>query len=147
MSSSVQQAKVYDVAGVKDRFGGLGPEAVADIKALQGDSSDNIPGVPGVGVKTAVNLVSKFGDIEQIIAHIDEVTPPRAQKNIREGVEQLRESKVLTTIVKDAPVTLDLECDPLLAVRPVEGRGLPNRARVLKRCAAYSGTGGRSGRG
>ena len=109
MSSSVQQAKVYDVAGVKDRFGGLGPEAVADIKALQGDSSDNIPGVPGVGVKTAVNLVSKFGDIEQIIAHIDEVTPPRAQKNIREGVEQLRESKVLTTIVKDAPVTLDLE--------------------------------------
>ena len=109
MSSSVQQAKVYDVAGVKDRFGGLGPEAVADIKALQGDSSDNIPGVPGVGVKTAVNLVSKFGDIEQIIAHIDEVTPPRAQKNIREGVEQLRESKVLTTIVRDAPVTLDLE--------------------------------------
>ena len=54
MSSSVQQAKVYDVAGVKDRFGGLGPEAVADIKALQGDSSDNIPGVPGVRVKTAV---------------------------------------------------------------------------------------------
>ena len=109
MSSSVQQAKVYDVAGVKDRFGGLGPEAVADIKALQGDSSDNIPGVPGVGVKTAVNLVSKFGDIEQIIAHVDEVTPPRAQKNIREGVEQLRESKVLTTIVRDAPVTLDLD--------------------------------------
>ena len=109
MSSSVQQAKVYDVAGVKDRFGGLGPEAVADIKALQGDSSDNIPGVPGVGVKTAVSLVSKFGDIEQIIAHVDEVTPPRAQKNIREGVEQLRESKVLTTIVRDAPVTLDLD--------------------------------------
>ncbi len=109
MSSSVQQAKVYDVAGVKDRYGGLGPEAVADIKALQGDSSDNIPGVPGVGVKTAVNLVSKFGDIEEIIAHVDEVTPPRAQKNIREGVDQLRESKVLTTIVRDAPVTLDLD--------------------------------------
>ena len=109
MSSSVQQTKVYDVAGVKDRFGGLGPEAVADIKALQGDSSDNISGVPGVGVKTAVNLVSKFGDIEQIIAHVDEVTPPRAQKNIRAGVEQLRESKVLTTIVRDAPVTLDLD--------------------------------------
>ena len=109
MSSSVQQTKVYDVAGVKDRYGGLGPEAVADIKALQGDSSDNIPGVPGVGIKTAVNLVSKFGDIEQIIAHVDEVTPPRAQKNIRAGVEQLRESKVLTTIVRDAPVTLDLE--------------------------------------
>ena len=109
MSSSVQQAKVYDVAGVKDRYGGLGPEAVADIKALQGDSSDNIPGVPGVGVKTAVNLVSKFGDIEEIIAHVDEVTPPRAQKNIRAGVDQLRESKVLTTIVRDAPVTLDLD--------------------------------------
>ena len=109
MSSSVQQTKVYDVAGVQDRFGGLGPEAVADIKALQGDSSDNIPGVPGVGVKTAVNLVSKFGDIEQIIAHVDEVTPPRAQKNIRAGIDQLRESKVLTTIVRDAPVTLDLD--------------------------------------
>ena len=109
MSSSVQQTKVYDVTGVQDRFGGLGPESVADIKALQGDSSDNIPGVPGVGVKTAVNLVSKFGDIEQIIAHVDEVTPPRAQKNIRAGVDQLRESKVLTTIVRDAPVTLDLD--------------------------------------
>ena len=109
MSSSVQQTKVYDVAEVKERFGGLGPEAVADIKALQGDSSDNIPGVPGVGVKTAVNLVSKFGDIEQIIARVDEVTPTRAQKNIREGVEQLRESKVLTTIVRDAPVSLDLD--------------------------------------
>ncbi len=109
MANSIQQAKVYDVAGVKERFGGLGPEAVADIKALQGDSSDNIPGVPGVGIKTAVNLVSKFGEIEEIIAHVDEVTPPRAQRNIREGVDQLRESKVLTTIVKDVPVTLDLE--------------------------------------
>ncbi len=109
MASGVQQVKVYDVAGVQARFGGLGPEAVADIKALQGDSSDNIPGVPGVGVKTAVNLVGKFGDIEQIIEHVDEVKPPRAQKNIREGIDQLRESKVLTTIVRDAPVTLDLD--------------------------------------
>lgn len=109
LASSAQKTTVYDVSGVKDRYGGLGPEAVADIKALQGDSSDNIPGVPGVGIKTAVNLVNRFGDIEQIIAHVDEVTPPRAQKNIREGVQQLRESKVLTTIVRNAPVTLDLD--------------------------------------
>ena len=109
LSSSVQKVSVYDVAGVRARYEGLGPEAVADIKALQGDTSDNIPGVPGVGAKTAVNLVKQFGDIEEIIAHVDEVKPPRAQKNIRDGIDQLRESKVLTTIVRDVPVTLDLE--------------------------------------
>ena len=109
LASSVQKTSVYDVAGVQERYGGLGPDAVADIKALQGDSSDNIPGVPGIGIKTAINLVRQFGGVEQIIDHVEEVKPPRAQKNIRDGAEQLRESKVLTTIVRDAPVTLDLE--------------------------------------
>ena len=89
---------------------------MADIKALQGDSSDNIPGVPGVGVKTAVNLVSKFGDIEEIIAHVDEVTPPRAQKNIREGVEQLRESKGAHDHCERRSGNARLGRDPLLAV-------------------------------
>ena len=109
MTSGFRPPRVYDVGGVRDRYGGVGPENIADIKALQGDTSDNIPGVPGIGEKTAINLVSKYGDVEQIIAHVDEVKPPRAKKNISAGVDQLRESKVLTTIVRDAPVTLDLE--------------------------------------
>lgn len=108
LASSAQKLSLYDVAGVQERYDGLGPDAVADIKALQGDSSDNIPGVPGIGIKTAITLVRQFGDVEQIIAHVDEIKPPRAQRNIRAGAEQLRESKVLTTIVRDAPVTLDL---------------------------------------
>ena len=109
MTGGYRPPRVYDMAGVRERYGGLNPEKVADIKALQGDSSDNIPGVPGIGEIGARNLVGEFGGIEEIIARIDEVKPPRHQKNIRERVEQLRESKVLTTIVRDAPVTLDLD--------------------------------------
>ena len=108
MARSARDTKIYDIAAVKERFGGIGPELVADIKALQGDASDNIPGVPGVGAKTAVNLVKAFGDVEGIIKNVDEVTPPRAKKNISEGIENLRESKILTTISREAPVKLDL---------------------------------------
>ena len=63
LSYSVQRTTMYDVAKVKERYGGLGPEAVADIKALQGDTTDNIPGVPGVGAKTAIKLLTQFGSV------------------------------------------------------------------------------------
>ena len=109
MSYAVQNRQVYDEAAVRERYNGLGPDAVADIKALQGDSSDNIPGVPGIGAKTAIKLVTSFGGIDGIYERIDEVTPPRAQSALRENEEGAREAKVLTTIVRDAPVKLDTE--------------------------------------
>ncbi len=106
--STVFNRKVYDVGAVEARYDGLGPHVVADIKGLEGDTSDNIPGVPGVGRKTAIKLLKQFGTVEGIYEHIDEVKPAGLQKKMRDNEEAARESKYLTTIVHDVPVTLDL---------------------------------------
>ena len=106
LSYSVQKRTVYDTAAVRERYGGLGPEAVADIKALQGDTSDNIPGVPGVGIKTAIKLLTEFHTVEGIFEHIDEVSPPKLQQKLRENQELAIQAKFLTTIRRDVPVTL-----------------------------------------
>ncbi|MEC9278867.1 MAG: 5'-3' exonuclease H3TH domain-containing protein [Chloroflexota bacterium] len=109
MSSSVQNRSIYDVDAVKERYGGLGPEYVAEIKALQGDSSDNIPGVPGVGIKTAIKLLTDYGSLDGIFQNLEDVTPPRAKKSLIESRELAYRSKKLATIVCDAPANLDLD--------------------------------------
>ena len=109
LSYSVQKRTVYDEAAVRERYGGLGPDRVADIKALQGDSSDNIPGVPGVGGKTAVRLLAEFGSVERLYEALDDVTPPRVQQTLRDNRHLAFQAKGLTTIMRDVPVTLDLE--------------------------------------
>ncbi len=109
LSYSARRTTMYDISKVKERYDGLGPETVADIKALQGDPSDNIPGVPSVGTKTAIKLLQEFGSVESIIEHIDEVNPPRIQQSIRDHKDQLLLGKFLTTIVRDVPVELDLD--------------------------------------
>lgn len=93
---------------VVERFG-FGPEFVPDYKALVGDTSDNIPGVPGIGDKTAKALITKWGPIEQIYAHEDEVTPTRARNALAGTMAQADESKKLATIVRDMELDLDLE--------------------------------------
>ncbi|MDP7578298.1 MAG: 5'-3' exonuclease H3TH domain-containing protein, partial [SAR202 cluster bacterium] len=87
MSFSRQGRTMYDVPKVKERYGGLGPEAIADLKALQGDSSDNIPGVPGIGMKTAIKLLNQYHSIHGIYGHLDEIQPPRIQQSLRENHE------------------------------------------------------------
>ena len=109
LSYSVQGRILYDVAKVRERYGGLGPDLVADIKALEGDTSDNIPGVPGVGSKTAIRLLNEFGSLESIYENLDSVTPPRAQQSLRDNKDIAHRSKFLATIVRDAPVQLDLK--------------------------------------
>ena len=109
LSHAVGSRTLYDVDAVRERYGGLGPESVADIKALEGDSSDNIPGVPGIGRKTAIKLLTEYGSIPGIYEHIDEVKPPRAKKNLAEYRETAFEAQFLTTIKRDADVTLDLD--------------------------------------
>ena len=108
LSYSVQGRTVYDVAKVKERYGGLGPELIPDIKALQGDTSDNIPGVPGIGAKNAIRLLNEYSSLEGIFESLDSVTPPKTQQNLREYQEQAVHGKFLTTIVRDVPVKLDL---------------------------------------
>ncbi|MEO5953561.1 MAG: DNA polymerase I [Chloroflexia bacterium] len=105
------EAKIYDVQAVEDRYG-FGPELVPDYKALVGDKSDNIPNVPGIGEKTASALLQKYGSLEAILDHVDELKPKQAE-TLRANADQARKSKMLTTIVRDADVTLDLEASTL----------------------------------
>ncbi|MFL5735511.1 MAG: DNA polymerase I, partial [Chloroflexia bacterium] len=101
------EAKIYDVPAVYERYG-FGPELVPDYKGLVGDKSDNIPNVPGIGEKTASALLVQYGSLESILDHLDELKPKQAE-TLREYADQARRSKHLATIVRDAPVQLNLE--------------------------------------
>ena len=92
---------------VRERYGVL-PEQIADLKALKGDTSDNIPGIPGVGEKTAIKLVQQFGSVEAMLDNIDAIEPAKLQAAVREAADQIRQSKRLAMIDSNAPVTLDL---------------------------------------
>lgn len=100
-------AKIYDEAAVEAKMG-VEPEQVTDLKALMGDASDNIKGVVGVGPKTAVELVKKYGTVEKIYEHIEEL-PGKLKQRMTDGFEEAHRSKHLVTIVTDVPITLDLE--------------------------------------
>ncbi len=106
---SIQDRKIYDETAVRARYGGISPTQQPHIKALMGDSSDNIPGVPGIGEKTAVRLIAEFSSIEEMFREIDKVTPPKLREALLAHPEQVHMGKELTTIVRDAPVELDLE--------------------------------------
>lgn len=105
----------YDVKGVQERYK-LSPSQLVDFKALVGDKSDNIPGVAGVGEKTAVELLQQYGSLEAIYEHLDSV-PPRYRAKLLEGKDSAFLSRRLATIVRDAPVRLDLDA---CRVRPVD---------------------------
>jgi len=93
----------YGVAEVRERYG-LEPSQIVDLKALKGDVTDNIPGVPGVGEKTAVKLLQEYGSIEGVLAALDDMPAGRITELLREHAEQLPVSKRLATIVRDVPV-------------------------------------------
>jgi DNA polymerase-1 len=101
-------AKLYDEEAVRERYG-IDPPLVADYKGLVGDKSDNIPGVAGVGDKTARQLIQQFGTVEQIYEHLDEIDSTRARKALGGQHEQALLSKHLATIITDVPIKLDLE--------------------------------------
>jgi DNA polymerase-1 len=99
---------LYDEEAVEQRYG-IKPEQLADLKALAGDVSDNIPGVPGVGDKTATRLLQQYGSLQGIYDHLEDVTPAKLQTTLREYRSQAFQSKELSTIVKDVPIKLDLK--------------------------------------
>jgi len=105
---SFSDTMLYDEAAVSQKYG-VSPERITDLKGLVGDASDNIPGVSGIGEKTAVKLIQQFGSIEDIYEHIDEVTPARLRDILIENEAIARRSKRLATIVMETPVTLNLE--------------------------------------
>jgi DNA polymerase-1 len=99
---------IYDELGIEKRYG-LKPAQLVDYKAIVGDQSDNIPGVRGVGDKTATSLLQKYGSVENIYEHLDEVKPTRFSKALSKARDEAFLSKHLATIVTDVPASLDLE--------------------------------------
>ncbi len=98
----------YYAADVKERYQ-VTPTEFIDVKALMGDSSDNIPGVPSIGEKTATSLIVAYGTIENAYAHVEEIRPNRAREALREHYDMARMSKELATICTDSPITYDLD--------------------------------------
>jgi DNA polymerase I len=113
----VADVHVYTPERVEARYG-IPPERVPDFIGLKGDTSDNIPGIPGIGDKTAGQLVAQYGSLEGVLEHVDELSPARA-KNIRENAEQALVSKELATMRRD----LDIDCDPAQLVLAPPDRG------------------------
>ncbi len=104
----VQNTVIYDPAKIVERYG-LRPDQMIDFKALKGDSSDNIPGVPGVGEKTAAKLISDYGSLDGLYEHLDEVTPARLREPLGDAKDQVLLGRELMRIVRDLPVKLDLD--------------------------------------
>src|SRR5213079_3741547 len=102
----VSDVHVYTPDRVEARYG-IRPDQVPDFIGLKGDTSDNIPGVPGIGDKTAGQLISQYGSVEEVLEHVDELSPARGRA-LRENADQARASKELATMRRDLP----LDCDP-----------------------------------
>ncbi|MFD1455618.1 DNA polymerase I [Levilactobacillus lanxiensis] len=104
----VSDIEHYTPAYVKEKMG-VTPEQIIDIKGLQGDNSDNYPGVTGVGPKRAVDLIGKYGSIENLYDHIDEITAKKLKEHLVADHEEALLSKKLATILRDAPVEKQVE--------------------------------------
>ena len=96
-----------DEAGVMDKFG-VKPEQIIDLLALMGDSSDNVPGVPKVGQKTAQQLIEQFGSLDSVLDHADDITKPSIRKNISENKDTALLSRRLVTIKTDVPLNISV---------------------------------------
>ncbi|WP_458412253.1 DNA polymerase I [Schinkia sp. CFF1] len=104
----ITDVDTYDVKQIKEKYN-LTPEQIIDMKGLMGDASDNIPGVPGVGEKTAIKLLSQFGTLEKTLESIDEVSGKKLQEKLAENKEQALMSKRLATINIEAPIAVSID--------------------------------------
>ena len=109
LASSIQDRKVYDEEALMERYSGLTAAQQTDFKALLGDSSDNIPGVPKVGEKTAIALLNEYHNLEGIYEHLEEVKRPSVKSSLEEFKDRAFFNRGLMTIDCDSPVELDLE--------------------------------------
>jgi DNA polymerase-1 len=114
-SRGITDTKVYDREGVIERYG-VPPELVTDLIGLKGDTSDNIPGVPGIGDKTAAQLLQEFGSLEEVLENVDKISGAKRKQNLVEHADDARVSKQLATLHYDIETGLDLE--QLMGVEP-----------------------------
>ncbi len=106
LASGIQERRIYDEATLSERYSGLTAAQQPDFKALLGDSSDNIPGVPRIGEKRAMGLLQEYPSLESIYENLATVKPPSVQKSLEENRERAFQNRELMTISRDAPVTL-----------------------------------------
>lgn len=102
------EKEIYDKERMIQEFG-VTPTQFIDVKGLMGDSSDNIPGVPGIGEKTAYKLIKEYGSIENVLLNIDNISGNKIKENLREYSEQAIFSKKLATIITEVPIEIDLD--------------------------------------
>ncbi len=106
-SRGITETKIYDAAAVEERYG-VPPELVTDLMGLRGDTSDNIPGVPGIGEKTASQLLQRFGSLEKVLESVDEISGAKRKENLVNHAEEARMSKALATLQYDIETGVDL---------------------------------------
>jgi DNA polymerase-1 len=105
-TKGMTEVKVYDPAAVEERFG-VPPRLIPDLIGLKGDSSDNIPGIPGIGEKTAAELLARFGTLEEALGRADEVSGTKRRELLKEHRELALLSKKLASLDRDAPIDID----------------------------------------
>jgi DNA polymerase I len=118
-SRGITDTKVYDHDAVVDRYG-IEPELIPDFVGLKGDTSDNIPGVPGIGEKTASQLLQEHGDLEGVLGNIEKISGAKRKENLTNHAEDARVSKQLATAIRD--IELDLDLDTIAAREPDRSR-------------------------
>ena len=133
----ITESTLFDSAGVKEYFG-VAPEQVTDWKGLMGDASDNIPGIPGVGEKTAVKLLVEYGTLENVLAHSADIKGKLGEK-VRDNAETARFSKDLATIRPTAPIEFNLSAfeashmaEGLPALRKYQLNGVAGRLEKMQ---------------
>jgi DNA polymerase-1 len=119
-SRGITDTRVYDRDGVIDRYG-IPPELVPDFIGLKGDTSDNIPGVPGIGDKTAADLLQRFGSLEEVLDHIDDISGAKRKQNLTEHADDARLSKHLATAKRDIPLN-GLDISEFVSAAPDRSR-------------------------
>ncbi len=126
-SRGVTETKIYDREGVVERYG-VAPELVTDLIGLKGDTSDNIPGIPGIGDKTAAQLLQEFGSLEAVLGNVDEISGPKRKQNLTEHADDARVSKQLATLKYDVEVPIDVS---------EIARSTPDRSRLREFAAEF----------
>ncbi|NRG16777.1 DNA polymerase I [Rhizobiales bacterium] len=119
------KGKIFGVEDVAEKFG-VTPDKVIEVQALAGDSVDNVPGVPGIGLKTAAQLIQEYGDLETLLSRAEEIKQPKRRQNLIEFAEQARISRQLVTLKEDVPLDVPLGA---LAVETLDG---PRAVAFLK---------------
>lgn len=123
----ISEVELYDPAAIEEKYG-LKPLQIIDLKGLMGDSSDNIPGIPGVGEKTALKLLHQYGSVEEVLAHADELKG-KMQEKVKTHAEDARMSKELATIFREVPMELTLD---EMAYSGSEGQALASMFQKLE---------------